>query len=367
MKWKEELRYNITEACEVKDLLKLDAVEEEQMCRILDRFPMTIPRYYYSLIDRENPDQDPIRKMCIPSVEETDVAGDFDTSGEAENTVMPGMQHKYRETVMILSTNRCAMYCRHCFRKRLVGISDDETAENVEDMVEYVSTHKEISNVLISGGDAFLNSNEVIRRYLEAFSRIEHLDLIRFGTRTLVSLPKRIYEDPELIEMLKQYNRTKKIYVMTHVNHPKELTGEAKRAVGILNRAGITVKNQMVLLKGVNDSGETVGKLLREMTACGIIPYYIFQCRPVTGVKNQFQVPLERGYEIVEEAKHQQNGQGKCLRYVLSHVTGKIEILGNLPNGRMLFKYHQAKEEGDQGRIFTQRLKEGQTWLDEIP
>ena len=96
MKWKEELRHNITEACEVRDLLKLGAAEEEQMCRILERFPMTIPRYYYSLIDRKHPDQDPIRKMCIPSVGETDLSGKFDTSGEAENTVMPGMQHKYR-------------------------------------------------------------------------------------------------------------------------------------------------------------------------------------------------------------------------------------------------------------------------------
>ncbi len=367
MKWKEELRHNITEACEVRDLLKLGAAEEEQMCRILERFPMTIPRYYYSLIDRKHPDQDPIRKMCIPSVGETDLSGKFDTSGEAENTVMPGMQHKYRETVMILSTNRCAMYCRHCFRKRLVGISEDETAENMEDMAAYVRMHKEISNVLISGGDAFLNSNEVIRRYLEAFSCIEHLDLIRFGTRTLVTLPMRVSEDPELVEMLKEYNRKKKIYVMTHVNHPKELTDETKRAVGLLTDAGITVKNQMVLLKGVNDSKETAGRLLRELTACGIIPYYIFQCRPVAGVKNQFQVPLERGYDIVEEAKNQQNGQGKCLRYVMSHVAGKIEILGNLPDGQMLFKYHQAKDEGNRGRIFTKMLDAGQTWLDEIP
>ena len=114
----------------------------------------------------------------------------------------------------------------------------------MEDMAAYVRMHKEISNVLISGGDAFLNSNEVIRRYLEAFSCIEHLDLIRFGTRTLVTLPMRVSEDPELVEMLKEYNRKKKIYVMTHVNHPKELTDETKRAVGLLTDAGITVKTR---------------------------------------------------------------------------------------------------------------------------
>ncbi len=365
MKWKEELRHNITQAGEVKDLLKLDLADEEQMCRILERFPMTIPRYYFSLIDRGNPDNDPIRKMCIPSIGETDLSGDFDTSGEAENTVMPGMQHKYAETALILSTNRCAMYCRHCFRKRLVGISDDETAENVKEMAAYVENHKEINNVLISGGDAFLNSNEVIREYLENFSRISHLDMIRFGTRTPVTLPMRIYEDMELIEMLKQYSRKKKIYIVTQVNHPKELTDEVKRAVNLLLEAGIMIKNQTVLLKGVNDSGDTLGRLLRELTSCGIIPYYIFQCRPVTGVQKQFQVPLKLGYKIVETAKNQQNGQGKCLRYIMSHVTGKIEILGNLPDGQMLFKYHQAKDKKKMGHIFTRKLRDDQTWMDQ--
>lgn len=231
MNWREELRSNITKAEELRGYLKLSDEETSRLEAILEHFPMTITRYYLSLINWDDP-KDPIRRMCIPSIEENDMTGKFDTSGEADNTILPGLQHKYNETVLILSTHRCAMYCRHCFRKRLVGISDDETADNVAEMADYIRQHAEISNALISGGDAFLNSNAVIRRYLELFSDIEHLDLIRFGTRTPVVLPARIYDDPELLETLQTYSQRKKIYVVTQFNHPAELTGEAKKSGG---------------------------------------------------------------------------------------------------------------------------------------
>ncbi|MGI6069165.1 MAG: KamA family radical SAM protein [Blautia sp.] len=365
MDWRKELRQNVTKASELRERLGLSKGQEDRLARILEHFPMTVTRYYLSLVDWGNYKEDPIFKMCIPSIEETDLTGRFDTSGEGENTVMPGMQHKYAQTVLILSTHRCAMYCRHCFRKRLVGISEDETAENVEDMAAYVAAHKEVNNVLISGGDAFLNSNEVIRRYLELFSGIAHLDLIRFGTRTLVVFPDRITEDPELVSLLKEYNKKKQIYVVTQFNHPKELTEEAVKAVHILRDAGIVVKNQTVLLKGVNDDGQVLGELLKGLTRAGVIPYYIFQCRPVSGVQHQFQVPIFEGVKVVEEAKNMQNGQGKCIRYAMSHETGKIEILGLLDNGDMLFKYHQAKYKKDQGRIFRKKLRTGQAWLED--
>lgn len=366
MDWREELKRNITQANELNELLNLNIDNMEQLQKILKHFPMTITQYYYSLIDRENPHDDPICKMSIPSIRETDLSGDFDTSGEADNTVISGMQHKYNETVLILSTHRCAMYCRHCFRKRLVGISEDETTGNIEEMAAYVKAHPEVNNVLISGGDAFLNTNEDIRRYLEVFSSMEQLDLIRFGTRTPVTLPMRIYEDPELMEILTYYNKRKQIYVITQVNHPKELTEEAKRSVSMLLEAGIIVKNQTVLLKGVNDNSDVMAELLRKQTACGLIPYYIFQCRPVAGVRNQFQVPLKQGYDIIQQAKYQQNGQGKAIRYVMSHVSGKLEILGLLEDDKMLFKFHQAKSPDDRGRMFTKQLTDGQTWLDDL-
>lgn len=364
MNWKESLRTNVTNAIELREYMNLTDSQIERLDQILNQFPMTVTRYYLSLINWKDPAHDPVFRMCIPSIGETDLSGAFDTSGEADNTILPGLQHKYMQTALILSTHRCAMYCRHCFRKRLVGISDDETASNVEEMAAYVAAHNEISNILISGGDAFCNSNQVIKRYLELFGAIPHLDLIRFGTRTPVVLPMRIYDDPELLDLLKTHTQNKQIYVVTQFNHPNECTNEARKAIKALLDSGVIVKNQTVLLKGVNDDSLILGTLLKELTRCGVIPYYIFQCRPVSGVKNQFQVPLDRGYAIVEGAKNMQNGQGKCIRYALSHVTGKIEILGPLPDGQMLFKYHQAKYEKDSGRIFARAMKPGQAWLE---
>lgn len=361
--WRQLLKDGYDDVRDLAERLHIPEDRLTELCDIQDKFPMFVNPYYLSLIDTEDR-EDPVRKMCIPEIAEMEAGGKMDTSGEHDNTVLTGMQHKYHETVLILSTNQCAMYCRHCFRKRLVGLSADEIARYIGDMARYVREHKEINNVLVSGGDAFLNSNEMIRRYLEEFTAIEHLDLIRFGTRTPVVLPQRITTDSELTEILNTYASKKQIYVVTQFNHPKEITEEAAKAVKLLLKAGIVVKNQTVLLKGINDTPEILGELLRRVTTMGIVPYYVFQCRPVTGVYTQFQVPLHEAYRIVEGAKGRQSGQGKCFRYVLSHETGKIEILGEAGDGQMLFKYHQAKDEADMGRIFTRKIEKDQCWLD---
>lgn len=342
--------------------LRLSQEEEEQMRKIVEVYPMAVPSYYLSLVNPADP-QDPIRKMCIPTLREADWEGEFDTSGEADNTVEVGLQHKYSQTALILSTNHCAMYCRHCFRKRLVGMSDQEITKNFQSAVAYIGKHKEISNVLISGGDSFLLSDSMIEQYLEAFTAMEHLDLIRFGTRIPVVFPQRVLEDSRLQEIFRKYADKKQIYVVTQFNHPRELTEESRAVIRLFARMGIVVKNQTVLLKGVNDNPQVLGTLLKGLTASGAVPYYIFQCRPVRGVKSQFQVPLREGARIVDEAKNLQNGQGKCVRYCMSLPPGKVEILGNLPGDKMLFKFHQAKNPADAARIFSMEVDPDQGWL----
>lgn len=366
MSWKKWLEDKVSGNEEVVAMLSSSLEEQEQYRLILECFPMSVPKYYLSLIDRSDPD-DPIKKMCIPSLAELDITGHFDTSGEGENTVITGMQHKYGATSLVLSTNSCAMYCRHCFRKRLVGLTDEEILCHFDSMIEYIRQHEEMSNVLISGGDAFLNSNAIIERYLSALCEIDHLDFIRFGTRTPVVLPQRIYEDEELLQILKKYQEKKNIYVVTQFNHPRELTPEAKKAINALHSCNIEVKNQTVLLRGINDKPEILAELMRRLTQFNITPYYVFQCRPVSGVGTQFQVPISEGIKIVEAAKTNLGGPAKCFRYAMSHITGKIEILGDLGDGQMLFKYHQAKYLQDTGRLFTQKLSETQAWLEEIP
>lgn len=356
-----EKRY--VHASEVSGYLGLSAEEEMMLENIIKSFPMAVPSYYLSLIDPKDP-EDPIRKMAIPSVREGDWEGDWDTSGEADNTVEVGLQHKYRETALILSTNHCAMYCRHCFRKRLVGMSDEEISKNFDSAVGYISQHTEISNVLVSGGDSFMLSDTMIEKYLAAFTAMDHLDLIRFGTRIPVVLPDRILQDQRLQEILRTYAPKKQIYIVAHFNHPRELTDKSRAVIRLFNGMGIIVKNQTVLLKGVNDDPEVLGTLLRELTAAGVVPYYVFQCRPVRGVKNQFQVPLRRGSQIVDGAKNMQNGQGKCIRYIMSTPRGKIEILGALSEEEMLFKFHQAKDPRDASKLFAHPVTADQGWLD---
>ena len=352
-----------TKPVDLQERLPLSGEDAFALEKIAAKYPIAVSGYYLSLIDPSDPD-DPIRKMCIPSLEEMDASGDLDTSGEFDNTVSLGLQHKYRETALIISTNRCATYCRHCFRKRMVGASEDEVNQNFLETARYISEHKEISNVLLSGGDALMMSNRMIERYLSALTEMEHLDLIRLGTRIPVVMPSRVIEDEELKGIFRKYSRKKQLYLITQFNHPKELTEAALECLNVFKEMGIVARNQTVLLKGVNDNPETLGRLLKRLTAFGVAPYYVFQCRPVQGVKSQFQVPLEEGYEIVEKAKAMQNGLGKCFRYCMSLPQGKVEVLGKLQDGKMLFKFHQAKERKNEGKIFALDIQPSQCWLD---
>ena len=365
MNWKEILNQSIRDTDGLRKCMAMSEAEAAQMEEIIEKYPLCVNPYYLSLINKDDP-ADPIRKMCIPDIHEFSEGGQADTSGEADNTVIQGMQHKYAQTALILSTNQCAMYCRHCFRKRMVGASSEEVAKQLPAMADYVRSHKEINNVLISGGDAFMNSNEMLLKYLRYFTPIPNLDFIRFGTRIPVVLPQRIYEDKELLRILESYNKKKQIIIVTQFNHPRELTPESVQAIRDLRDVGCIVRNQTVLLKGVNNDPDTLASLMNGLVSCGVIPYYIFQCRPVVGVQNQFQVPLMQGIEIVEAAKQQMNGQAKSVRFAMSHPTGKIEILGKTSDNRMLFKYHQAKYAKDAGRIFAQEPEKDQCWLGNI-
>ena len=352
---------------QVKDLLHLTNEEADILRDVSERYPICITPYYLSLVDPDDPD-DPIRKMCLPTALEYQPGGVEDTSGESSNTVLKGLQHKYRQTVIILSTNQCAMYCRHCFRKRMVGYSAGEIANELPDIVNYVSSHPEISNVLISGGDAFMNTNATIQKYLEAFISVPNVEYIRFGTRIPVVLPRRISEDAELLDILRRYCTRKQIIIVTQFNHPREITPDACNAIRLMMSCGCIIRNQTVLLRGINDTPETLAKLQNTLIKVGVVPYYIFQCRPAAGVMNQFQVPLLQGYRIVDAARAFMSGQSKSARYCMSHVTGKIEIIGETADHTMLFKYHQNKYSKDAARIFTAHVDDDQCWLpEEIP
>lgn len=360
------LHRNITTINDLKENTRLSPDELSNIEHVLKHFPMSITPYYFSLIDWDNYENDPIYRQSVPTMAEEDFTGSFDTSGEASNTKQKGLQHKYGPTALVLTTSACAMYCRHCFRKRLVGQADQKEAGILpDDVAEYVRRHPEINNVLLSGGDAFMNDTKLIHEYLEKILTLDQIDFVRFGTRTPVTFPQRIYKDQGLLETLRRFieNTHKQIYVITQFNHPKEITPESIKAVRALQDTGVILRNQTVLLKTINDDPKVLSKLQSKLTSIGVIPYYVFQCRPVSGVKNQFQVPLKEGVRIVSEAKKMLNGQGKGFRYCMSHPTGKIEILGLLDD-ELILKYHQAKDINDHDRLFKVKVSDDQGWLD---
>ncbi len=355
---------SISNLKQLKRYLSLSTIEEFRLQRVLETHPMLISPHYASLIDWNNP-EDPIRRMAVPSSDELNLEGFCDTSGEAENTKIPGLQHKYSETALILATNVCATYCRHCFRKRLVGLPTEETLKRFDDAAAYIENHPEINNVLVSGGDPLTLCNGVIRRLLEVLTRIPHLNFIRIGSRVPVTSPSRL-KDQGLLQIFREYSKSdKRLYVVTQFNHSREICPQSIGAVTNLINAGVALSNQTVLLKGVNDNPEEITRLMNMLTSIGVPPYYLFQCRPVARVKHHFQIPLCEGLRIVEKAKSNLNGLCKRFKYIMSHKTGKIEILG-LMDDEIYFKYHEAKDRENLGKMFKLRVNEKAGWLDDF-
>ncbi len=338
------------------------AGDREKYEEIIKAHPMRVTPYYASLINWDDP-EDPIRKMSVPSLGELNTDGMYDTSGESQNTKMEGLQHKYRQTALLLFTNTCAMYCRHCFRKRLVGLPSSEILHHANEAVKYIGEHKEINNVLVSGGDPLTVKTDLLGKILKQLAAIAHLDFIRIGTRVPVVDPHRIIEDHALLDLFENLTHSqKRIYIVTQFNHPNELTDISKSAIQAILDRGIVILNQAVLLKGVNDDPGVLAELMAELTRVGVNPYYVFQCRPVKRVKNAFQHSIYKGYQIIEEAKKLMNGPTKRFRYALSHETGKIEII-SMTDKEMFFKYHQAKNPADYGRFFSLPLDKETGWL----
>jgi KamA family protein len=365
MTWENDLKESICTIAQLREYIEITPKEERRLRKVIEKHPMCITRYYMSLIDRNDPD-DPIRKMVVPSQKELNLSGSYDTSGERESTKMPGLQHKYARTALVLVTNRCATYCRYCFRKRMVGLPTKEILHRFNDAIEYIEKHEEINNVLITGGDPFTLPTRVIKEFLESLSTISHLDFIRFGTKVPVTFPDRILKDEELLTLLRNNSlKNRRVYVIAQFNHPREITQKSSDTVDLLIRSGVIVNNQTVLLKGVNDNPEILAELQNKLVNIGVNPYYVFQCRPVKRVKSNFQVPLYRGYEIVENTKKKLNGHSKRFKYIMSHRSGKIEIVG-IMDGYMYFKYHQARYSNNIGNFFRKKINKTAGWLDDL-
>jgi KamA family protein len=347
----------------IEQLEHLTPVEKTELKQVTDDFAFRSNDYYLSLIDWNDPD-DPIRRLIIPNLQELDEWGRLDPSDEKAYCIMPGLEHKYPSTVLLLVSNVCDGICRYCFRKRVFINPQSEYLRDLPAAIQYIKQHKGITNILLTGGDPLVLNSSKLENIISQLRDIGHVSIIRIGTKILAFNPSRIVEDPALTEIIKKYSTNqKKIYIMTHFIHPRELTELAIKAVGMLQKAGAIIANQMPLIRGINDKPEVLAELLAKLSFIGAVPYYIFQCRPALGNK-AYTIPIEQGYEIVEQAKALVSGLAKRVRFVMSHSTGKIEIVGKTENF-VYFKYHRAAEDAASGRFLAWESNPDAYWLDD--
>ena len=371
MDWQQELQQNITTVSELEEFLPLSEDERKSLEEVATRHPMNIPRYYLELIDPNDP-YDPIRKLAVPSTEELILAGAMgettgDPYGDDKHDKGNGILHKYPYTALVVATEYCSMYCRHCFRKRMVGLPNDQTVKNFQQAAIYVADHTEIKNVVISGGDPLLLPTDSLGKMLDSLRNIDHLNYVRIGSRAPVVFPMR-FSDNKLIDLLADFNHHKPLYIPTHFNHPKEITPEAEEAVQRLRSAGVTVNNQAVLLRGVNDSAETLTELMDGLLQIGVNPYYLYQCMPVERVRHHFQVPLKEGVDLVDDARRKMDGYAKRFKFIIGHDIGKLEICGRSKDNLILKQLHaRPGHQEESSRILVRHLTDNGGWLDDLP
>lgn len=352
-----------------KYLTRLDQIpelsgrEKAELRPVSDKFVFRSNEYYQSLIDWNDP-KDPIRRIVMPEVQELDEWGQLDASNEEQYTKVKGLEHKYTSTALLLVNEVCAAYCRFCFRKRLFMDENDEVTKDISEGLQYIREHREINNVLLTGGDPLIMSTSKLAPIIQKLREVDHVQIIRIGTKIPAFNPFRIINDESLLEMIRKYSSDeKKIYIMAHFNHPRELTPEAIKGLNLLMQAGAIVVNQTPMIKGVNDDPDVLAELFNKLSFIGVPPYYVFLCRPTLG-NESYAVPVEKGYRIYEGARKQCSGLAKRARLVMSHESGKIEVL-TVTEDQVFFKYLRAADTENGARIMIFQRNPEAYWLDD--
>lgn len=380
--WKWQVKNRIETYEELSRYFKFSDEEADGIKKALAKFRMAITPYYLSLIDPNDP-YDPVRRQCIPSGAECSIApADLtDPLHEDEDSPVPGLTHRYPDRVLFLITDMCSMYCRHCTRRRFAGQKDAESPQDrIERCLEYIEKTPEVRDVLLSGGDALMVSDEWLEYIIKRLRAIDHVEIVRIGSRTPVVCPQRI--TPELCNMLKKYHP---VWLNTHFNHPNEFTPDSRAALARLADAGIPLGNQTVLLRGVNDCVHVMMNLVHKLVMNRVRPYYIYQCDLSMGLEH-FRTPVSKGIEIIEGLRGHTSGYciptfvvdapgggGKTPvmpNYVISQSPRKV-ILRNFEGVITTYtepreysedchcpdcEAHRASEEGVSGLLETDRM-----------
>ena len=324
--WTWQAKNRITTLQDLKKYITLTPEEEQGIEKCLATFRMAITPYYLSLIDLNDP-EDPIRKQAVPSAEELYFAPEESADSLHEDTDSPvkGLTHRYPDRVLFLITDRCAAYCRHCTRRRLVGQTDNAMPkEQINACIEYIRNHPEVRDVLLSGGDALMQSDEMLEYVISSLREIPHVEIIRLGSRVPVVMPQRVTQ--KLCDMLKKYHP---IWINVHFNHPNEITPDAAAACARLADAGIPLGNQSVLLAGVNDCVHVMRKLVNDLVKIRVRPYYIYVCDLSLGLSH-FRTPVSKGIEIIEGLRGHTSGY--CIPTFVVDAPGgggKVPVMPN--------------------------------------
>lgn len=335
--WRWQLRHRIRSLTELSETVELSEKEQAGGAAFL---PVAITPYYATLLDRFDP-TDPIRRSVIPTAGElaTSAAESADPLGEDADMVVPGLVHRYPDRVLFLVTEQCAVYCRYCTRSRRVGRGDgvaeytesfgSPSTDSWERALRYIAEHREIRDVLVSGGDPLTLSDHRLEYLLQRIREIPHVEIIRIGTKTPVVLPHRF--TPKLLRTLRSYHP---LWMSIHVSHPRELTPEMRAATAAIADAGIPMGSQTVLLKGINDSVATMRELNQGLLTCRVRPYYLYQCDPIPGSAD-FRTAVSKGIEIIEGLRGHTSGYA-VPQYVIDAPGGggKIPLLPNYNLGR---------------------------------
>jgi lysine 2,3-aminomutase len=329
MDWKWQMK-NLVRDIETFEKISGITFEDEkrkQLVQTIQKFPLSITPYYLSLIDSDNYEWDPIFKQSFADPEEL-IVSKYDIKdplAEDKDSPVPGITHRYPDRVLFLISNTCAMYCRHCTRKRKVGDVDNiPLKEEILKGVQYIKEHPQIRDVLLSGGDPFMLSDDYLDWVLTRIQDIPHVEIIRIGTRTPAVLPYRITDT--LVKILQKHHP---LWINTQFNHPREITTSAKRALAKLADAGIPLGNQSVLLAGVNDCPRIIKTLVHQLVRNRVRPYYLYQCDLSEGLTH-FHTPVGKGIEIMENLIGHTSGFA-VPRYVIDAPGGggKIPVMPN--------------------------------------
>ena len=304
--WHWQLKHRIRFKEELSQIIKLTPEEEKGLDKAKGRLSMSITPYWASLIDADDPNC-PIRRQSVPVAAEFSISPHemADPCAEDRDSPAPYLVHRYPDRVLLLATEHCAMYCRHCTRRRLVGDHEEKETDPLtkfDAAIEYIKSNRKIRDVLISGGDPLTLEDEALENLLAKIRAISHVEFLRIGTRIPVSLPQRVTE--KLANMFKKYSP---IWMSIHFNHPKEITKRCKLACDMLAESGVPLGSQSVLLKGVNDRPYIMKRLVQELLQIRVRPYYIYQCDPVRGTQH-FRTPVAVGINIIEKLRGHTSG-----------------------------------------------------------